>query len=219
LRIEGYFYASFLIFYNSLGLWLSALFFLYFPSLIYLTLFFLNRCLFDPNYYQYNKKGQIKPTNFGNQIPLYQPIAKNAVFESDLPETSAAQNQFFKVIWGNRRYVVPEKVWYNIIKTNEDKDPNITHNNRWNYSEEIKPDQFFPYNPKIHTFPAAISNFPEWGTPSEPDFTLLLPVEVYRLPSTVNTDIAKDKLKTENAKAVTKIKDKVTSAIKDNLPK
>jgi hypothetical protein len=177
---------------------------------------------FDPDT---SPKPTIRGVNYLNQTISYYPnssvpkfglLTKAGNFETIIPKKEDNQpDLYYRIIWGNKRYVIPTEYVYNTIKNLEDTNPEEAKYLLLNLISTILSDKskWIPYSPKYESKLRGTAN-KAWGTPVGPNWDTIPGVQPASNPQSTNKNIVKDQINGQKLKTETQLKNKITDTLK-----
>jgi hypothetical protein len=177
---------------------------------------------FNPNT---SPKPTIRGVNYLNQtisyysnssVPKFQLLTKAGNFESSLPSKVDLQpDLYYRLIWGNKRYVISTEYVYNTIKNLEDTNPEEVKYLLGNLISTLLSDRskWILYSPKYENkLRGTVSK--AWGTPVGPNWDTIPGIQAAPNPQSTNETISKNKIKSLKLKSETQLKTKITEIVK-----
>jgi hypothetical protein len=156
--------------------------------------------------------GPFRKSDFpNNKVPDYRKLNSKGTFESIIPLENSP-NLFHKAVWGNKRYIIPTNYMYEVLKNNENENPEETV---WKFSNAISSllsdkSKWIPYNPSYNNKLTKYTEESVWGTPIGPNWDIIQPTQSASTSKSTNDDIVKNQKEGDKLKAETIIKNKIT---------
>jgi hypothetical protein len=156
--------------------------------------------------------GPFRKSDFPNDsIPNYIKLNSKGTFESLIPLENNP-NLFHKAVWGNKRYMIPTNYMYDVLKNNENENPEET---KWKFGTAISSvlsdkSKWIPYNPSYNNKLTKYVDDNTWGTPIGPNWDTIQPTLPFQ---SNNNDVAKNQKEGNKREAETKLTNNIIKNI------